>query len=322
MRADANAEENANATTRRASPRRRWCARLTAPTSTHTIASGIVTRPGRRNPRLPVVSSTWSRRRSRGGGAGTRRTPTGARRARTSSPRASPRARRRGEPRQARLRAAGPVRAQIPPTSGCPQARRCPRRGASRPAPSRRGRRPVPGSSPRGRGRRASATPTVYFPASPSSEESSPPRPRAPAAPAPASPATPGSLSSEVSEDASPGALDRVADAFVLDDAKSPGPMGPVLREPKTNARAVSKTNSTVYTLSPTSPLVGTRRGDSSDSLSASPSSASEASDGPLTLSGVSRKRSSPPGSRANKHAAAAARGRARRLRHRRARGG
>jgi hypothetical protein len=98
-----------------------------------------------------------------------------------------------------------------------------------------------------------------------------------------------------------------VADAFVLDDAKSPGPMGPVLREPKTNARAVSKSNSTVYTLSPTSPLVGTRRGDSSDSLSASPSSASEASDGPLTSSGVSRKRSSPPGSRANKHAAAAA---------------
>jgi hypothetical protein len=46
-----------------------------------------------------------------------------------------------------------------------------------------------------------------------------------------------------------------------------------------------------------------------------------EASDGPLTSSGVSRKRSSPPGSRANKHAAAAAVGAPAWLRHRRARG-
>ena len=54
---------------------------------------------------------------------------------------------------------------------------------------------------------------------------------------------TPGSLlTHKLSEDASPGALDRVADAFVLDDAKRPRPHGPVLREPKTRrARAVSK---------------------------------------------------------------------------------
>lgn len=155
--------------------------------------------------------------------------------------------------------------------------------------------------SARSRGTRTSATPTVYFPSSPSSEDSfSASASAARAAPAPASPATPGSLSSEVSEVASlssPGVLHRVAEAFVLDDAKSPGPMGPVLRGDKSKSK--SKTGSTVYTLSPTSPLVGTRRGDSSSS-EGSPSESIE-------IDFDSRKRSSPPGSRANKHAAAAA---------------
>jgi hypothetical protein len=160
--------------------------------------------------------------------------------------------------------------------------------------------------SARSRGARASATPTVYFPSSPSSEDSfSASASAARAAPAPASPATPGSLSSEVSEVASlssPGVLDRVADAFVLDDAKSPGPMGPVLRSDKSKSKSKSKTGSTVYTLSPTSPLVGPRRGDSTSSEG----SPSEESEGGREFID-SRKRSSPPGSRANKHAAAAA---------------
>jgi hypothetical protein len=95
--------------------------------------------------------------------------------------------------------------------------------------------------------------------------------------------------------------LDRVADAFVLDDAKSPGPMGPVLRSDKSKSKSKSKTGSTVYTLSPTSPLVGPRRGDSTSSEG----SPSEESEGSEFID--SRKRSSPPGSRANKHAAAAA---------------
>ena len=158
--------------------------------------------------------------------------------------------------------------------------------------------------SARSRGARASATPTVYFASSPSSEDSFSAATARAGAPAPASPATPGSLSSEVSEAPSLGALDGVADAFELDDAKSPGSMGPVL-----NPTRHSKPSSTVYTLSPTSPLVGPRRGDSTSS---SPGSASESEAlGSADSAGVaffpSRKRTSPPGSRANKHAAAAA---------------
>ena len=302
MRADANAEENANAmTTRRA-----------APFDVGTLAdrTNVDTRDssGKKKPSPPrrffnLVASPFARRRrgdsphsdwgSSGSdfesegvstGAAARRTEAGS----ASRGRSSP----SSDSSDVWMSAGAAMSTPGSVASGAV---------ASRPPASPRL------ESARSQGARASATPTVYFPASPSSEDSFSAATARAGAPAPASPATPGSLSSEVSEDASPGALDRVADAFVLDDAKSPGPMGPVLREPKTNARAVSKTNSTVYTLSPTSPLVGTRRGDSSDSLSASPSSASEASDGPLTLSGVSRKRSSPPGSRANKHAAAAA---------------
>ena len=155
-------------------------------------------------------------------------------------------------------------------------------------------------ASAQSRRARASATPTVYFPFSPSSEDSLSDATARAGAPAPASPATPGSLSSEVSEAASlsPGALDRAADAFVVDDAKSPGPMGPVL-----HAKRHAKASATVYTLSPTSPLVGPRRGDSTSS---SPGSESEASEAGRNLNPW-RKRSSPPGSRANKHAAAAA---------------
>ena len=257
MRADANAEENANATTRRAA-RFGVDALADRTASTHTIASGIVTRPGRRNPRLPVVSSTWSRRRSRGGGAGTRRTPTGARRARTSSPRASPRG-AAALANRGRLGFARPVSPSSDSSDvwmSAGAAMSTPGSVASGAVASR------PPASPRfesarSRGARASATPRcTSLPRLPR-KNPSPPRPRAPARQRRRHPPPPGSLSSEVSEDASPGALDRVADAFVLDDAKSPGPMGPVLREPKTNARAVSKTNSTVYTLSPTSPLVG-----------------------------------------------------------------
>ena len=307
MRADANAEENANATTRRAAPFDVGALADRTNVDTHDRVRNRDS-SGKKKPSPPrrffnLVASPFARRRrgdsphsdwgSSGSdfesegvstGAAARRTEAGS----ASRGRSSP----SSDSSDVWMSAGAAMSTPGSVASGAV---------ASRPPASPRF------ESARSRGARASATPTVYFPASPSSEESFSAATARAGAPAPASPATPGSLSSEVSEDASPGALDRVADAFVLDDAKSPGPMGPVLREPKTNARAVSKTNSTVYTLSPTSPLVGTRRGDSSDSLSASPSSASEASDGPLTLSGVSRKRSSPPGSRANKHAAAAA---------------
>ena len=307
MRADANAEENANATTRRAAPFDVGALADRTNVDTHDRVRNRDS-SGKKKPSPPrrffnLVASPFARRRrgdsphsdwgSSGSdfesegvstGAAARRTEAGS----ASRGRSSP----SSDSSDVWMSAGAAMSTPGSVASGAV---------ASRPPASPRF------ESARSRGARASATPTVYFPASPSSEDSFSAATARAGAPAPASPATPGSLSSEVSEDASPGALDRVADAFVLDDAKSPGPMGPVLREPKTNARAVSKTNSTVYTLSPTSPLVGTRRGDSSDSLSASPSSASEASDGPLTSSGVSRKRSSPPGSRANKHAAAAA---------------
>jgi hypothetical protein len=75
--------------------------------------------------------------------------------------------------------------------------------------------------------------------------------------------------------------------------------MGPVLRSDKIKSKSKSKSGSTVYTLSPTSPLVGPRRGDSTSSEGSLSEEGSEFMD--------SRKRSSPPGSRANKHAAAAA---------------
>jgi len=299
MRADANAEENANAmTTRRAAPFD--VGALADRTNVDTRDSSGKKKPSPPRRFFNLVASPFARRRrgdsphsdwgSSGSdfesegvstGAAARRTEAGS----ASRGRSSP----SSDSSDVWMSAGAAMSTPGSVASGAV---------ASRPPASPRL------ESARSRGARASATPTVYFPASPSSEDSFSAATARAGAPAPASPATPGSLSSEVSEDASPGALDRVADAFVLDDAKSPGPMGPVLRESKTNARAVSKTNSTVYTLSPTSPLVGTRRGDSSDSLSDSPSSASEASDGPLPLS---RKRSSPPGSRANKHAAAAA---------------
>lgn len=151
---------------------------------------------------------------------------------------------------------------------------------------------------------RASATPTVYFPHSPASEDSF-------------SEVTPGvsgaargastdstlsveSLSLGKSSASSTPTIERLnamADEFVLEDTKSPGPMKAL----GLFRRHQPKSNSTNYELSPTSPLVGVRHAQ----VSRSPSSSEMSDDSELEH----RKRSSSPGSRAHKNAAAASLG-------------
>jgi hypothetical protein len=139
------------------------------------------------------------------------------------------------------------------------------------------------------------ATPTVYFPSSPSHSAGA------------YSDASP-EVESKHGRGGRAGAgnnavatpehtrLSRIADEFVWEDTKSPGPMGPVFRKGSKSPR------NTEYELSPTSPLVGTRYGEQSRS----PSSSETSGDEYKSFETKKMSRTSPPGSRGNKNAAAA----------------